>query len=646
MEQLKVGIGADTKDLEKGLKDAEKALKVFADKSKSIESQLSKNAIASSKLGAEISKLNSDFKKGLVSQSAYDKQLKALTSSESKLSTESKTLRTNLSQLNASTRDLGSKGMGTLKKGAISGNSAMTAFSRTIQDAPFGIMGVSNNITNLTEQFGYLKNKTGSAKGALQAMLRDLKGFGGISLAISVATSLMLVFGDTLFKTKDKTKDLKEEQEKLTKALHDYEEQLDSVRKSQLIGGRASSKELTNLELLRVQTGDTTKSISHRKEALKELQKLYPSYFKHLSTELKDNRELGFAFERLVSKIRDHNKAKAAAGLIAENQRKLTSLEIQRDQKLIELKELGKKKEEARTQSLKKYSRASEDYNKKNKEFEGILSQINPLLVKNAQLLKIVRDSGGVVPLTFDLSDLSNTKVSSSIELEDDANIVGFDKIIANYSDRLDNKGRELSKRFKESTKLELGGINTDSVDISFELLKMKLASLTFELNSLVTESIAPTFQALGSAIGSALAEGGNVLEAVGESIINGLGGLLSAMGDKLIELGTAAVLAGTVVKLFGTISGIGAGLAAIAGGVVLKSIGTAVSSKGASSGTSEASNTGSNYSAPKSYGGSSGFGNSGGTVVFEIAGQKLVGVLSNTLRQNRSLGGGLGLST
>lgn len=112
---------------------------------------------------------------------------------------------------------LAAKGMKNLRGQTINGNSAMTAFSRTVQDAPFGIMGVSNNITNLTEQFGYLKNKTGSAGGALKAMLRDMKGFGGITLAISLVTSALLVFGDKIFKTKDRAKELRDEQEKLTK---------------------------------------------------------------------------------------------------------------------------------------------------------------------------------------------------------------------------------------------------------------------------------------------------------------------------------------------------------------------------------------------------------------------------------------------
>ncbi len=95
----------------------------------------------------------------------------------------------------------------------------------------------------------------------------------------------------------------------------------------------------------------------------------------------------------------------------------------------------------------------------------------------------------------------------------------------------------------------------------------------------------------------------------------------------------------------------------AIAAGVALVAIGSYIkgtvskTTQGGMSGSTGggsrgASSTGSGYTAPRSYGSSSSFGSGNGTVVFEIAGQKLIGVLSNTMRQNRSLNGVVGFST
>ena len=134
MEQLKVGIGADTKGLEKGLKDAEKALSTFATRSKQIEAQLKNNAIESSKLGAEISKLELDYKKGTISQSDFGKGMLKLTNAEKTLSNESKVLRNDLAKLNASTRDLGTKGM---RVNAISAGPIKTLAASAIGDAKF-----------------------------------------------------------------------------------------------------------------------------------------------------------------------------------------------------------------------------------------------------------------------------------------------------------------------------------------------------------------------------------------------------------------------------------------------------------------------------------------------------------------------------
>lgn len=662
MEQLKVGIGADTKDLERGLKDAEKALKTFSDKSKDIESQLKKNAIASSQLGAEISKLTQDFDKGTISESKYGREMLKLTASEKKLSDQSKTLRQDLTKLNASTKDLGTKGMGTLKKGAISGNSAMTAFSRTVQDAPFGIMGVSNNITNLTEQFGYLKNKTGSAKGALKAMLADLKGFGGISLAISVATSLMLVFGDTLFKTKDKTKILKEEQEKLNNAIDNYIDGLEAVERASLKGVKAAQKETTTLRLLRDTAEDVTMSFDDRVKAVNELQRLYPDYLGNVKREKILNGEVSSIYETLTVNILKRAKATAALNKIIKNSEQLLVLESQTaalkaktDKKAIQLQNAQtlaqKRAGQERAGSNFSVARANElqkEYNSLIKEGVVLEGKIQGVELENIDLEEAISNLGGIkAGGTIKLKKPVKVEVLKPVA---DEGLVDFDTIINNYSNRIDNKGRALAQQFKESTKLELGSIDTNRLDADFVNLTTRLNQFNTEVSSIIGSSLASTLGQIGTAFGEALTTGGNVLNALGQTLIQGLAGFLGKMGDLLIEYGTLAVVKGKLdlaIAAGGPVA-IAAGLAAIAVGVALKAVSAGIGSFASSGGNegSNASSTGSGYTAPKSYGGSSSFGNSGGTVVFEIAGQKLVGVLSNTLRQNRSLGGGLGLTT
>ena len=104
----------------------------------------------------------------------------------------------------------GSKAMGDLKKGTANAVPTVTEFSRIIQDAPFGIQGVANNITQLTQNFGYLKQKTGSTSSALKLMLSTLSGPAGILLAISAVTSLMVAYSSQMSKTKKDTEGLTE----------------------------------------------------------------------------------------------------------------------------------------------------------------------------------------------------------------------------------------------------------------------------------------------------------------------------------------------------------------------------------------------------------------------------------------------------
>ena len=546
------------------------------------------------------------------------------------------------------------KGIDKLGKSAISGNSAMTAFSRTVQDAPFGIMGVSNNITNLTEQFGYLKNKTGSAGGALKAMLRDLKGFGGISLAISVATSLLVIFGDKIFKTKDKAKELREEQEKLTQALDNYVNGLESVSKANLKGEQSAQKELITLGLLKSQIENTNLSTNKRKDAIEALRKKYPDYLKNMSDEKILNGGLATTYDTLTTSIIKRAKATAASNMIIKNSEKLLTLESIQLSKTNELenkkikfqKEFGKSYEDA----LKVSGRAATKYS-------GVQKKAISDLIK-----EIESGKGAIQTLELENIDLEGSIDTTEL-------FKGFDTG--------DNELKNVFVDFKETYKGEKDKfqelIETDPIiladssewtSIDWEAyynlkafeekkleMKARLQQLNLDINALTQNSLASAFTSIGQNIGSALANGTSVIAAVGMGLLRSIGSFLSQLGAKLILYGVLAKKKGAldIAMAAGGPAAIVAGAAAIKVGILAVAAGAAVSAF-ASSGGSAGGGGGvsSNTDTFSPSGGSSFSSSSGGgmqNVVFEIQGTKLVGVLSNTLQRNRNLGGSLSLT-
>ena len=536
------------------------------------------------------------------------------------------------------------KGVNKLTKSTANGASAMTAFSRTVQDAPFGIMGVSNNITNLTEQFGYLKNKTGSAKGALGAMIKDLKGFGGITLLISLATSALLVFGDKIFKTKNKAKILREEQEKLTQSLDDYVNGLDSVSRANIKGEKSAQKELITLGLLKTQIEDTTLSTNKRKGAIEALRKKYPDYLKNMSDEKILNGGLSTTYDTLTTSILKRAKATAATNMIVKNSGKLIVLESQllaKQNEIANQKIELTKKDTAANRQRKSAGLAGEieKLNKLRKEENELIGQKTNLELTNIDLEASVGATGGIAKAIMpDAGDLKKVfvelKKGYKEGKEDFQELVSTDplEIDANAEwEFIDWEAYYNLKGFEEKKN---------------ELLT-KLKEFNESANNIISGSISQTFSNLGSSIGEALASGGNVLSAVGGTIIQGLSNFLSQMGGMLVKYGTLAILKGKLdlAILAGGPLAIGAGIAAVAVGVALSAAGAAIGSFSSNGGKGSASNNTGTYS-PSST--SSGGGSSSGgmqNVVFEIQGTKLVGVLSNTLKRNRSLGGSLSLT-
>ena len=398
-EKMKVELGAEIKEFQTKLKEAVKGL---------------------DKLKQEEKSLKKEFDKGAISADKYYKQLAENSAQSKKLSANTNKLKSSLAGLD--------KNMSKTAKETANGSSAMLAFSRTVQDAPFGLLGISNNITNLTEQFGALKNRTGSAGGALKLMLRDLKGFGGITFGISVATSLLLVFGDKIFKTKDKVKDLRKEQEDLNKSLDNYVFGLETVNRANLKGSQNAQKELVTLRLLKEQVNDTTISLSKRKDALNQLRDKYPSYLKNMSDEKALNGGLDTIYKDLTKSILARARATAVSNQIVKNQSKLLTLQSQLKALEVEKGDLFDNKErlgEVRNLSLKhRFFHNQLEFIEVFKERGGF-----DLIVGNPPWVNITMDEAGI--LSEKNPELFIRKLSSPEVKRMAANILGSDSTLA-----------------------------------------------------------------------------------------------------------------------------------------------------------------------------------------------------------------------
>jgi hypothetical protein len=172
----------------------------------------------------------------------------------------------------------------------------LTNFSRVVQDAPFGIIGIANNIDPLIASFQSLKAQTGSAGGAMKALLGTLAGPAGLALGVSVVTSLLITFGDRLFNTGKKAEEAKEK----IKGLADLQREVNNEL----------AKEVSQVQLLKTVLESEVTSRKEKEAALKRLKQINPDYFGDLKIEggLVDG--LTASYQKYINSIQARSEVK------------------------------------------------------------------------------------------------------------------------------------------------------------------------------------------------------------------------------------------------------------------------------------------------------------------------------------------------
>jgi hypothetical protein len=98
---------------------------------------------------------------------------------------------------------------------------ALMNLSRVAQDAPYGFIGIANNLNPLLESFQRLSKDAGGAGGALKAMAGGLMGPAGIGLALGAVSSIIVAFGPKIADFINGTNEATKAEDKFAQSLKD-----------------------------------------------------------------------------------------------------------------------------------------------------------------------------------------------------------------------------------------------------------------------------------------------------------------------------------------------------------------------------------------------------------------------------------------
>lgn len=200
---------------------------------------------------------------------------------------------------------------GSVAKGANQAGFALQNLGRVAQDAPFGFIGIQNNIQPLLESFQRLKAESGSTGGALKALGSSLIGGGGLLFAVSLVTSALTV--------------LAQNPQAVAGALNVLSGAVDTTTESQkrynaelIETVSAANAEIKKVESLIAIAKDETISRNARLQALQKVKAEYPEQLNFLTLENIKSKEAAASIDLLSQSLLRKAKIQAAEKLIGD----------------------------------------------------------------------------------------------------------------------------------------------------------------------------------------------------------------------------------------------------------------------------------------------------------------------------------------
>lgn len=271
--------------------------------------------------------------------------------------------------------------------------------------------------------------KTGAYQAtAFKLALRGLMVATGVGIAIAAVTKVVEHFSNAADEAAEKERELAEETKNFKREISDI-----SATTAQY-----AEKEVSALDRLYNIASDETKSRKERANAIKELQRIYPAYFKDIDAEKIKVKELESQYDNLRTAILKAAKARAAEAKLTENAGKLIEIEeklaaanrkkaaaekkaatataewqkAKKDNEatissaaLGDAREMGSRSVQNSLQRVNKAAKTASDANKAlsdvNDEIAGLIAQQAEINASNDNLAKLIEEGAGAVETTY-----------------------------------------------------------------------------------------------------------------------------------------------------------------------------------------------------------------------------------------------------
>jgi len=442
---------------------------------------------------------------------------------------------------------------GGFKNGANQATQALTNLGRVAQDAPFGFIGIANNINPLLESFQRLKTETKSTGGALKALGSSLIGAGGLGIAVSVVTAAVS-FATNGFGAW--TRGLGQNK----KAIEDTKNAYDGI---------IASLTTEQIKIDKIVTAIKEENLTRKQriEAINQLQKAAPAYFSNLDKEKSTIEQITIAYNAFSASILRSIEAKVRERQLIEITDEILKLKdkatnLGQDEVLIagKLVKVNRQRYDADSEGLT----TQQAYQATMKGIIGLtneeIKRLDVLEKTRQRLLQLITQASGAEIFNTTQGKSGITKVKEDVDslkrvILDVDRVITQDFLDLFYGDKTGGK---------PVTNIKPIGV---PIEIKKPLIDEAKAKELGEQLTAFFESLAVEIGvAFGEALGNAIAGTGSI-KGVFQS-------LFSVVGAALQRLGAVFIKSAAIIKKIESVM-IKNPTLAIAGGIALVALGS-----------------------------------------------------------------------